>query len=167
MLKTETLRKDHDRSRFDCGSEALNRFLKNTARQHIVKGISKTFVLIEDTSPREILGFFTLAFCEIIVEKLPLGYVKKYPRKAPGAKLARLAVDGRFQRRGYGTIMMMNAIERVLAVSEHLGIMDFFVDAKDDHAKAYYEQFGFIRFPDNPLELFIPFETLRQVYMRE
>jgi GNAT superfamily N-acetyltransferase len=165
MLKIKTLEKEHDRSRFDCGTEALNLFLRNTARQHIVKGISKTFVLIEDTAPTEILGFFTLAFCEIVVAKLPHKYAKKYPPKAPGAKLARLAVDKKFQRRGYGSIMMMNAVERVITVSEHLGIIGFFVDAKDEQAEAYYEQFGFITLPDNPLELFIPLETLRQAYV--
>jgi hypothetical protein len=38
------------------------------------------------------------------------------------------------------------------------------VDAKDNKAKAYYEQFGFIQLPDNPLELFLPLATLRNVY---
>lgn len=165
MLKITTLEKEHDRSLFDCGKEALNLFLRNIARQHIVKGISKTFVLIEDTAQTEILGFFTLAFCEIVVAKLPHKYAKKYPPKAPGAKLARLAVDKKFQRKGYGSIMMMNAIERILMISEHVGIIGFFVDAKDEQAKKYYEQFGFIPLPDNHLELFIPLETLRQAYV--
>ncbi len=164
MLKIETLKKEHDRSGFDCGIEALNLFLQNIARQHIVKGISKTFVIIEDTHQIEVLGFFTLAFCEIVVEKMPHKYARKYPSKAPGAKLARLAVDIKFQRKGYGAMMIMNAIERVITVSENLGIIGFFVDAKDNDAKAYYEQFGFMPFPDNPLELFIPLETLKQSY---
>ena len=60
--------------------------------------------------------------------------------------------------------MMANAIERVLMVSKNLGIIGFFVDAKNESAKQYYEQFGFIPLPDNPLELFLPIATLRQVY---
>jgi hypothetical protein len=60
--------------------------------------------------------------------------------------------------------MMVNAIERILRVSEHLGIIGFFVDAKNDEARTFYEQFGFIPLPDNPLELFLPLATLRKAY---
>jgi len=164
MLKIESINRDHDRSRFDCGNDKLNQYLKRIARQHLNKGISRTFVLIDDNIPTEILGFFTLAFCEIIIEKLPRKYAKKYPSRAPAAKLARLAVAKKRQRQGFGAHMMVNAIERIISVSENLGIIGFFVDAKTGEAKAYYEQFGFIPLPDNPLELFLPLDTLRQAY---
>jgi GNAT superfamily N-acetyltransferase len=163
-LKIETLTRDHNRAAFDCGNDELNRYLRNTARQHIEKGMSRTFVLIEDSNQTEILGFFTLASCEIRVEKLPRKYAKKYPARAPAAKLARVAVKKNLQRKGLGTQLMVNAIERILRVSEHLGIIGFFVDAKNDEARRFYEQFGFIPLPDNPLELFLPLATLRKAY---
>ena len=163
-LKIETLTRDHNRAAFDCGNHELNRYLRNTARQHLEKGISRTFVLVEDSNPTEILGFFTLASCEILVEKLPRKYAKKYPARAPAAKLARLAVKMNLQRKGLGTQMMVNAIERILRVSEHLGIIGFFVDAKNNEAITFYGQFGFIPLPDNPLELFLPLATLRKAY---
>jgi len=164
MLKIESINRDHDRSRFNCGNDDLNQYLKRIARQHLNNGISRTFVLIDDDMPTEILGFFTLAFCEIIVEKLPRKYAKKYPSRAPAAKLARLTVAKKRQRQGFGAHMMVNAIERIISVSENLGIIGFFVDAKTGEAKAYYEQFGFIPLPYNPLELFLPLDTLRQAY---
>ena len=164
MLKIETVSRDHNRSGFDCGNDALNQYLKKIARQHLNKGISRTFVLVDDNIPTEILVFFTLVSCEIFVDKLPRKYAKKYPSKAPAAKLARLAVAKDRQRQGLGTHMMINAVERVIRVSQNLGIIGFFVDAKDNEAKAYYEQFGFIQLPDNPLELFLPLATLRNAY---
>ena len=164
MLKIETLTRDHDRSGFDCGDNALNQYLRKTARQHLNKGMSRTFVLIDDDIQTEILGFFTLASCEIFVEKLPRKYAKRYPSKAPAAKLARLAVAKSRQRQGLGTHMMVNAIERVIKISQHLGIIGFFVDAKGNEAKAYYEQFGFIPLLDSPLELFLPLATLQNAY---
>ena len=164
MLKIETVSRDHNRSGFDCGNDALNQYLKKIARQHLNKGISRTFVLVDDNIPTEILGFFTLVSCEIFVDKLPRKYAKKYPSRAPAAKLARLAVAKDRQRQGLGTHMMINAVERVIRVSQDLGIIGFFVDAKDNKAKAYYEQFGFIQLPDNPLELFLPLATLRNAY---
>ena len=163
-LKIETLTRDHNRTAFDCGNDELNRYLRNTARQHVEKGISRTFVLVEDSNPSDILGFFTLASCEILVEKMPRKYAKKYPARAPAAKLARLAVKKNLQRKRLGTQMMVNAIERILRVSEHLGIVGFFVDAKNKEARSFYGQFGFIALPDNPLELFLPLSTLRKAY---
>ena len=164
MLKIETLKKNHDRAGFDCGNDERNRYLQRTARQHLDKGMSRTFVLIDDHSPSKILGYYTLAACEINVEKMPRKYSKKYPSKAPAAKLARLAVSKNKQRQGFGRHMMVNAIERILLVSKNLGIIGFFVDAKNAKAKGYYEQFGFIPLPDNPLELFLPIATLWQAY---
>jgi hypothetical protein len=60
--------------------------------------------------------------------------------------------------------MLVNAIERVLNVSENLGIIGFFVDAKNKEAKGYCERFGFIPLPDSPLELFLPIATLQKAY---
>ena len=164
MLKIETLSKDHNRSEFHCGVDELNQYLKRIARQHLNKGISRTFILVDDIKPSEILGFYTLAACEVLCKKLPRKYSKKYPPKAPAAKLARLAVLKNKQRQGFGTLMMVNAIERIILVSKNLGIIGFFVDAKNEEAKGYFEQFGFIPLPENPLELFLPIATLQQAY---
>lgn len=117
-----------------------------------------------DENPSGILGFFTLASCEILAKKLPKKYAKKYPDRAPAAKLARLAVAKHIQKKGLGTRMMLDAMEKILQVAEHLGIIGFFVDAKDDGAAMYYKQFGFIPLPDNPLELFLPIATIRQAF---
>lgn len=164
MLRIEPLGKQHNRAGFDCGSHELNQYLLSTARQHLTRGISRTFVLIDEAEPASILGFFTLASCEIRIETLPAKYAKKYPHRAPAAKLARLAVQTEKQRQGLGTFMMVNAIERIVTVSENLGVIGFFVDAKDDKAQAFYKQFGFIELPDHPRELFLPIATLRKSF---
>jgi ribosomal protein S18 acetylase RimI-like enzyme len=164
MLKIEPLGKQHDRAGFDCGSHELNHYLRSTARQHLERGLSRTFVLTDDAGPAIILGFFTLASCEIRVETLPAKYAKKYPHKAPVAKLARLAVQLERHGQGLGSFMMVDAMQRIVAVSENLGIIGFFVDAKNTTAQAFYKQFGFIELPDNPMELFLPIATLRQAF---
>jgi len=164
MLKLEELSRKHDRTKFDCGVNELNQYLKNTARQHIVKGVSRTFVLLDEEISSEILGFYTLVFCEISVKELPSKYAKKYHLKAPAAKLARLAVAKKYQRQKLGTYMMVNAIERTLLISKNIGIIGFFVDAKDGSVKKYYEQFGFIPLPENRLQLFLPLTKIQQAY---
>lgn len=86
MLKIELLNTNHKREKFNCGVPALNTFLQKTARQHIKKGISRTFVLIDDSEPDEILGFFTLTACEVRSSQLPQKYARKYPPIVPCSK---------------------------------------------------------------------------------
>ena len=60
--------------------------------------------------------------------------------------------------------MMVNALERSMIISRNIGIMVFFVDAKDEKARKYYEQFGFIPMPDNKQQLFLAMNGLQQAY---
>lgn len=161
MLRIEPLSRRHDRKRFDCGVGALNGYLTTMASQHMKKGISRTFVLIDSDASTTILGFFTLAGCEVVTTGLPLEYAKKYPLKAPAAKLARLAVSTYRQHQGLGAIMMVESMKRCLEVSNSIGIIGIFVDAKNAEAREYYEQYGFIPLREDPLELFLPLKTLR------
>lgn len=162
MLQIEELDKHHNRKYFDCGESALNAFLQVLARQQQDKGISKTFILFDSDQPATIIGFFTLAACEVVSDDLPLPQAQKYPTRAPGAKLARLAIDRRRQRQGYGQILMVEAMKKTLLVADQIGVIGFFVDAKNHDSRIYYEQFGFVSFPKQPLEMFLPLATLRQ-----
>jgi GNAT superfamily N-acetyltransferase len=159
----ELLGKHHERDRFDCGSEPLNKFIKQTARQHIQKGISRTFVLIDIEEPTVIIGFFTLTLCEVCVEKLPSRFSKKYPSQVPGVKLARLAVDKVYQRQGIGEVLMIEAMLRAKLVAENAGGIGLFVDAKDEFARDYYKRYGFVDLEETPLELFLPLSTILQI----
>lgn len=158
MKIIEPLNKSHNREQFDCGVEILNQFLNATARQHIQKGISRTFVLSDQNC---IVGFFTLTICEIKSEKLPPTFAKKYPSQVPGVKLARLAVDKQWQRQGIGEILMVEAMQRALLVADTAGGIGLFVDAKDELAQSYYARYGFIALEDCPLEMFLPLSLLR------
>jgi len=157
------LSRNHDRSRFDCGVPALNAFLKATARQHGEKGISRTFVLSEQEKPTTILGYFTLTLCEVRVEELPAEYAGKYPQHGlPAVRLARLAVSGKYQGKGYGGLLLTDAIRRTVLIAAQAGVIGLFVDAKDESARLFYEHYGFVALPDHALQLFLPLETLRR-----
>ena len=56
--------------------------------------------------------------------------------------------------------MMTEAMKRILSVAENIGIIGIFVDAKNQSAREYYEQFGFIALLEYPLELFLPLRSL-------
>ena len=164
MHKIELLAKSHDRDGFDCGSEPLNLFLKQTARQHAERGISRTFVLgAEDASaPKPIVGFFSLNLCQIKSESLTAAEAKKPPRDVAGIRLGRLAVAKEYQRQGIGKTLLVAAMGKFIEIFNTAGGIGLFVDAKDQEAKRYYEQFGFVPMPSNELELFLPVKTIQE-----
>jgi ribosomal protein S18 acetylase RimI-like enzyme len=167
LRKIELLAKSHDRDGFDCGREPLNLFLKQTARQHAARGISRTFVLVEDGAfePKAILGFFSLNLCQIKSESLSAEEAKKLPRDVSGIRLGRLAVAKEYQRQGIGKTLLVRAMGKFIEIFNTAGGIGLFVDAKDPDAKRYYEQFGFVALPSNELELFLPVKTIQDALM--
>jgi len=165
VRKIELLAKAHDRENFQCGSEPLNLFFQQTARQHAARGISRTFVLVEEDAPepKPVLGFFALNLCQVRSEILPADEARKFPRDVSGIRLGRLAVARDFQRQGIGKILVVAAMRKFLEIHNTAGGIGLFVDAKDPDAKRYYEQFGFVQLPSNELQLFLPVATIRQV----
>ena len=163
MHKIERLAKTHDRDAFDCGSEPLNLFLRQTARQHAERGISRTFVLVDEasTAPKPIAGYFSLNLCQIKSEALTPAEARKLPRDVAGVRLGRLAVAKAHQRQGLGQALLVAAMGKFLEIYQTAGGIGLFVDAKDQDAKRYYEQFGFVPMPSNELELFLPVKTIQ------
>jgi ribosomal protein S18 acetylase RimI-like enzyme len=164
VYKIDLLTKSHDREEFDCGSEPLNAYLKQTARQHAARGISQTFVLVEEnaTEPKPILGFFSLNICQVKSELLSPEEAKKLPRQVSGVRLGRLAVAKDHQRQGLGRILLVGAMTKFMEIFDRTGGIGLFVDAKDEEAKCYYERFGFVSLPTNELELFLPVKTIQE-----
>jgi ribosomal protein S18 acetylase RimI-like enzyme len=160
----ERLAKIHDRAGFDCGSEPLNLFLQQTARQHAERGISRTFVLVDETAsaPKPIVGFFSLNICQIKSESLTLREAGKLPRDVAGVRLGRLAVAKSYQRQGIGKTLLVAAMGKFIEIFHAAAGIGLFVDAKDPAAKRYYEQFGFVPMPSNELELFLPVKTIQE-----
>ena len=169
MRKIQRLAKSHDREGFDCGSEPLNSFLKQTARQHAARGISRTFVLVEEgaSEPKPVLGFFSLNLCQIKSERLSAEEAKKLPRDVSGIRLGRLAVAQAFQRQGIGRTLLVAALGKFMDIFNTAGGIGLFVDAKDREAKRYYEQFGFVSLPSNELELFLPVKTIQEALAQD
>ncbi len=164
MARVVPLDRTHRRRDFDCGRVELNDYLAKVAIQHQDSGVSRVFVLIEpNESPTHVLGFFSLSACQATGDVLPVPLQKKFPRIIPAILLGRLAVDRHQQRRGFGRALLIEAIKRVADVSQTVGCVGMFVDAKDDEADRFYRQFGFIPLSSSPQRLFLPLQTLASV----
>ena len=146
----------HDRQRFDCGRQELNDWLRQVARQHQDKGLSRTFVAIREEEPARICGYYALTLAELENRHLPEAWRKKLPRRVPGVRLGRLAVDQRFQGKALGELLMVDALARAQRIYAEAGGIGLFLDAIDEQASGYYLRFGFQVAPDSPLLLFFP-----------
>ena len=153
-MHIEPLASNHDRRAFSCGVAALDEYLQRFARQHANAKVSRTYVA---TDASTILGFYALAMSAIRRENLPSRHLSRFPNfPLPVARLARLAVDVHHQRQGIGELILADALQRCLRLSEEIGMIGVVVDAKDERARGWYERYEFERLPDLPLTLWLP-----------
>lgn len=150
----------HDRQAFDCGREQLNAWLRQIARQHQDKGLSKTFVATLADAPSRICGYYALTLSELEGRHLPEIWRKKLPQRIPGVRLGRLAVDARHHGKGLGELLLIDALHRARRIQVEADGVGLFVDAIDAQAALYCQRFGFQCAPDHPLLLFLPVQAL-------
>jgi ribosomal protein S18 acetylase RimI-like enzyme len=151
----------HDRTDFRCGVEALDRYLKKQASQDIKRRISHGFVATWLDNPKEVIGYYTLSTLSIELNQLPEKLARKLLKHpVPAALLGRPAVSNAAQGQGVGKMLLADAIKRTLVISDQIAIYAMVVDAINDKAKGFYEQFGFTRLSDFSPRLFLPLKSI-------
>jgi hypothetical protein len=60
--------------------------------------------------------------------------------------------------------LLQDAVCRIVAASQTIGIAYIMVHALDDGAKRFYEKNGFVAIPEQPLTLFLPVATALAAY---
>jgi GNAT superfamily N-acetyltransferase len=158
-LRIEKLHHGHDLDAFDCGQEALNRFLIRYALQNQQAGASQTYIALAD---EQIAGYYTLVVGQVDYDAAPQRLTKGLARHpVPIMLLARLAIAAKWQGKGLGAGLLKDVILRTLQAAEIAGIRAFAVHAKGDQAKAFYEHFDFVPSPTDPYHLFRLLKDIR------
>ena len=161
--RIERLSRSHRRDHFECGEESLDEFLRRYARQNDSKDISRTYVLLDGDSP-EIVGYYTLCSGSVSFHSFPDDMARKIPRyPIPTAPIGRLAIDRRRQGEKLGTLLLADALKRIRDAADKMGIHAVTVQALHAKAAAFYKSFGFQPFKDDPLHLFLPMATIRNL----
>ncbi len=157
----EPISKKHDREAFDCGEEALNEFSRRYARKSHELGGAKTFLAI-DAGNKAILGFYSLSPASVGYARTPEIARRGLARHdVPGFRLARLAVDRRWQGRGIGGQLLLAAGRRCLAAAVEVGGVVMVIDAKNERAAGWYASYGAVPLLDAPLTLLLPLATIK------
>jgi len=162
-LTIVTLQKKFDKTRFNCGNQLLNDYLKKQAKQDVNRDLSACFVLVD---PSDVVkGYYTLsansikrdAFSEELIKKLPPSY-----EDIPTILLGRLAIDESIKGNGWGEILLLDALNRSLSISESVGTIAVIVDPIDEKAQAFYLKYGFIMLPTSG-KMFLPMKTIKEL----
>jgi GNAT superfamily N-acetyltransferase len=159
-VQVQSLSSVHNRKNFDCGQPELNNWLATMARQQQEKNISRTFVAVDLSDPTGILGFYTLTVSDVDGKNYPSN--SKLPDRVPVVRLGRFATRIDLQGQGLGSLLLLNALEKIYEISKHAGVAAVAVDAKDQKAAEFYKKQGFLCSPNNPLLLFLFTKTLQQ-----
>lgn len=159
--RVEKLRPDHAIEDFDCGREALNRYLLRYAWINQQAGAAQTYVGLVGNS---VVGYYTLAVGQVSRDEVPERLTKGLARHpVPIMLLARLAVAVSAQGQGVGKALLRDAMQRTLQAADIAGIRAFAVHAKDAEARAFYEKFDFIPSPADPMHLFVLLKDVRRI----
>ena len=158
QFRVARLESGHSRSAFCSGSEPLDRYFKQQVTQDIRRRVTACYVALTDD--QQMAGYYTLASASILLSDLPMALVKKLPRypTVPAIRMGRLAVDKAFHGLGLGAALLADALAR--SIRSDIAAYALLVDAKDESAEAFYRHHGFIKFPSQALNLFLPLATV-------
>jgi GNAT superfamily N-acetyltransferase len=148
----ERLSPAHDLSGFDCGEPALDDWLRRRAGQNQASGASRTYLVC---AGRRVVGYYTLAAGAVAHADAPGRIRRNMPDPVPVMVLGRLAVDKAFHGEGVGTGLLRDAVLRTVQAEEIVGIRAIMVHAISEAAKCFYEKYGFVASPTDPLTVMI------------
>ncbi len=157
----EPIAKHHDRATFDCGDAALNEFLLRHARNSHDKGGAKTFLAVDNSDEKKILGFYSLSPASVAYQNTPKVVKRGLARHdVPVFRLGRLAVDRSVQGMGLGGQLLLAAGRRCILVSTQVGGVALLIDAKNDRVAEWYASYGAVPLLDAPHSLLLPLKTI-------
>lgn len=160
----------HDRAAFSCGVEQVDNFFKKTANKLAAADNIRVFVM--SNAKGEVIGFYAVNAHSVDYRELPAKFARTRPGHGsiPAAYLSMIGVDKHHAGHGYGGDLLTDALTRIAAAAERIGIAVVMLDVLDDgnaelvaKRKALYEGYGFMPLPSDPLRLFLPVATIRNL----
>lgn len=143
----------HQLELFDCGEPVLDAWLKQRALANQSSGASRTFVVADEQ--QRVFGYYAMA-AGAVSHPLATSSVKRnMPDPVPVMVLARLAVDRAAQGIHLGAALLQDAVSRAVAVSHNAGVRALLVHALNDHAKQFYQHYGFSPSPAHDMTLML------------
>ena len=160
----------HDRKNFQCGNDAVDRYLRTTAAQAGRYYRAATFVLATVDDPSKILGYYALAPHEYRDGELDLTTARTLKvrglQRIPVLLLGQLGIARAYQGRGLGKLLLWSALERALSTAANSGAVAVITDPADDSAAAFYLRYGFATLHEAPFQrMLLPMNTIAAAFL--
>lgn len=144
-LVSEALGDHHDPSAFCSGQPSLDSWLAQHARGAEARRVARTFVWHDGDGV--VVAYYSLAAHVLMKEQLPRALGRGSPERIPAVLVARLALDSRLQGNGLGSVVLAEALGRVVEATTAVAARFVVVDAIDAEAARFYEHHGFTPIP--------------------
>ena len=160
----------HDRTAFSCGIEQVDNYFRKTANKLAKADNIRLYVM--EGSEGQVMGFYSLNAHSLDYQNLPAKYARSRPSHGtiPAAYISMIARDRRHSGQGIGSLLLADALKRIVRAADQVGIAVVILDVLDcgnpervARRKALYEGFGFQSLPSQELRLFLPVATIRQL----
>ncbi|MGC9667529.1 N-acetyltransferase [Planosporangium sp. 12N6] len=161
----EPLAAAHVLAGFDCGSPAQSVWLVEHALQAHRAGLSRVYVVCDTDHPdRRVVGYYALAAGSVAPADAS-------PRLRQGAGryhqpvviLTRLGVDRGVQGAGLGRALVVDALRRIAAAAEVIGVRAVLIHCETEAARDFYLRLAkFEPSPTDPMHLLLLMKDLRR-----
>ena len=159
----ELLTPAHRVDEFNCGSDVETIWLQHHGLAAEDSGSSRTYVAQRPSDDR-VVAFHALTAGAVLPVRAPR-------RLATGVEndpisvviLTRLGVDISEHGQGLGCALLLDALQRVNAAADIVGVRALLVHAANQNARGFYQALcDFEASPTDPLHLFLPINDLRR-----
>lgn len=161
MHKIELLAEHHAVNSFDSGVDSKDQFLKRFALQNSKGGLGRTYVAVKPPENSTIYGYYTISSSTVRFQNLPSKHLPRYP--IPSILIGKLAIDKTAQKKGLGTALLFDALQRAARIAEEIGVFLVEVKALDENAKRFYMKYEFVEMIDAPMNLYLNLKKMRKL----
>ncbi len=139
----------HDLGSFVSGESELDDWLSAHAVPADRRGTARTWVWVDDEG--SVVAYYSLVAHKVARERVPGRIGRGGPVEIPAVLIAKLALSSSLQGRGLGKVLVVDALDRVLAATAVVAARVVVVDALSDEVAGFSEHLGFSRIPGSRL----------------
>ena len=123
-------------------------------------------------SGNAVVGFYAINAHAVHYGDLPKKCARTRPSHGniPAAYISMIGRDRKYRGFGYGNDLLVDSLQRIVSAADSLGLALVMLDVLDcgdpervERRRALYEIYGFTAMPGQPLRLFLPISTARDL----
>lgn len=154
------------RAGFSCGNATIDNFFRNNARRQHQAHQARVYVAAYNGFP---IGYYYLVVKSSLPEELGESAERKFERagSVPTIYLGMIGVSSQYQRCGLGRLLMLDAMRNTLRVADLAGVYALTLDALNEDVAKLYERWGFKRFIEEGLSMYIALPTIEDLFKQK